>query len=268
VVVATPGRCVDLLDRGVLDLSEVRYLVLDECDKVLSLGLEIQMRSIIASCSNPERQTVMFSATIPMPVQRLVNTAMVRDPIYIRCEKGTIAQNILHKVVIAEVSDKMDILLTTLRRIPSPPVLVFCNHQTTVDRVAHWLRDAQFHVAGLHGGKPQSWRDKVMATLTAGWLDVLVATDVAARGIDIPELCHVIVYDMPDSIEDYTHRVGRTGRNGQFGEATAFVNRECSMLPEFISFLKSIRQDYPPEIEMWNTSHRLRSWGGSLSPRD
>lgn len=153
-------------------------------------------------------------------------------------------------------------LLEVLRTTPVPPVVVFCNSVRTVDEVVKLLRSEQFHVAGLHSEKPQDIRFKIMDCMKKGCVDVLVATDLASRGLDMKEVDHVINYDLPDSIEDYVHRCGRTGRLHSAGKATSFLTLECKIAAELKELLTSLDQPIPPELE---TSQRF---GGRIVQTD
>jgi superfamily II DNA/RNA helicase len=150
-----------------------------------------------------------------------------------------------------EKEEKRSKLLLTLRSISHPPVLIFCNHHESVDELVDFLHSEQFHVAGIHGEKLQSYRFRVLQQLRDGRLDVLVSTDVLARGIDVHAIPHVIIYDMPLTLDTYIHRVGRTGRLDTYGEITAFVTKNCEYLKDFVELLQENKQQVPSELKYW-----------------
>jgi superfamily II DNA/RNA helicase len=290
VLIATPGRLLDLLGRHAFSLDRLRYLVFDEIDRMLELrvkesqqegeseaqhsqqtqrqnsslgSMEDQLRRFVAQCSFNERQTLLFSATMPQGVIRLARSAVL-DPVIIkigssrRQEASTstdgsgnssIPRNIKQHVIFVQSSAKNQKLLDVLRKTPSPPVIIFCGHITTVDKIVDVLRAEQFHVAGLHSEKPQEYRFKVVETMRRGRLDVLVATDIASRGLDFQDITHVIQYDLPETIEDYIHRVGRTGRAGREGHATALLTYHCKIAGHLRQLLKESDAQLPPELE-------------------
>jgi superfamily II DNA/RNA helicase len=258
VLVSTPGRLIDLINKGVLKVDRVSYMVFDEADRMLALEMEVQLRHIVTCCSVCVRQSVLFSATFPPAVERLVRSAVL-DPIYIRVGSGnTPAETIEQNVVFVHSIQKRHKLLEILRETSKPPVLIFCNSHSTVDFVVKLLREEQFHAAGLHSDKTQPYRFRVMKAFKDGALDVLVATDVASRGIDVSDVTHVILFDMPDTIEDYIHRIGRTGRAGKSGKATAFLTLDCKIADDLKKLLKQSRQNIPAELQ--NT----KQFGGEI----
>eukprot|EP01113_Clastostelium_recurvatum_P030843 TRINITY_DN3792_c0_g1_i1.p2 TRINITY_DN3792_c0_g1~~TRINITY_DN3792_c0_g1_i1.p2 ORF type:complete len:211 (-),score=43.41 TRINITY_DN3792_c0_g1_i1:17-649(-) len=196
---------------------------------------------------------------MPPSVERLVRSAVL-NPLYVRVGQVNTAVDTVHQnVIFMHTADKQSRLLAALRSIERPPVLVFCNTTHCVDWLVTFLRSEQFHVAGIHSGKTQTYRFKVMHAFKEGMLDILVASDVAARGIDVSDVSHVILYDIPDSIEDYIHRIGRTGRAGRQGIATAFLTLECKIADDLRKMLKSTRQSIPEELVT-----RARDFGQDL----
>ncbi|KAL6059864.1 DEAD/DEAH box helicase [Balamuthia mandrillaris] len=276
VVVATPGRLLDLINRGAMLTDRVAYLVLDEADQMLALQMEDQLRQIINNCRTEARQTLLFSATMPTGIQRLARSAVL-NPVTIQDNSShrspqqassssssstslpssfaAASRNIRQKIIfLAGVphpsqTQKQQRLLQVLRRTKRPPVIVFCNAHETVDRLTAFLKEKQFHVAALHGEKKQSYRSAVMRAFKEQGLDVLVATDLAARGIDVKDVQHVILYDMPPTIESYVHRIGRTGRAGRQGKATAFLTLQCTIAKELKELLQQTQQNIPKELE-------------------
>jgi len=248
ILVATPGRLIDLVNRNAVKLDRLSYLVFDEADRMLGMGMEVQLRQIVNYASVCVRQSILFSATFPASVERLVRSA-VMDPIYIWVgSSGLPADTIDQTVLFLQPTQKKLKLFEILRLTERPPVLIFCNTNITVDYVVRILKDEQFHVAGLHSEKSQPYRFRVMKAFKEGQLDVLVASDVASRGIDVSDVTHVILFDMPDLIEDYVHRIGRTGRAGKAGHATAFLTLDCKIADELKKLLKAGGHKIPPEL--------------------
>ena len=221
IVVGTPGRIIDHLDRRTLNLSWVKLAVLDEADRMLDIGFEPDMRRILRRCPS-ERQTALFSATIPTPIKTLIWRYM-QEPheIHIAPETAT-AEGIAQRYYEVANRDKPRAVEELLPELDGR-TLVFCNMKVTVDRLVDRLRRAGIDADAIHGDRDQSKRDRVMGSFRAGDLQFLVATDVAARGLDIPDVNHVVNYDLPQTAEDYVHRVGRTGRAGKSGSAVSFV---------------------------------------------
>ncbi len=222
IIVATPGRLLDCMRRGYANLSAVEILVLDEADRLLDMGFMPQVRRVVAALRN-DRATLLFSATIDSAVERIAATYMV-EPVVVRVntdriEPVEIDQSVHH---VSEFS-KDALLARLIKERDMQYVLVF----TRTRRKASWVRDrlcdSGIRAEELHGDIAQSQREKTLTRFRNGQFVVLVATDVAARGLDIPSISHVINYDLPDSPEDYVHRIGRTGRAGRSGVALSFV---------------------------------------------
>ena len=221
IVVGTPGRVIDHLDRRTLRLSNVRLAVLDEADRMLDIGFYPDMRKILRRCPN-DRQTALFSATIPTPIKSLIHQFM-RDPEHIQiAPEVATAEGINQRYFEVADRDKTRAVEELLPEL-SGRTLVFCNMKVTVDRLVKRLRERGLNADAIHGDRDQRKRDRVMGEFRAGNLQFLVATDVAARGLDIPDVQHVVNYDLPQTAEDYVHRVGRTGRAGAEGSAISFV---------------------------------------------
>lgn len=223
IVVGTPGRVMDHMRRGVLLLDTVRIAVLDEADEMLDVGFADDMQEILRWTPRA-RQTALFSATVPPFVDRLIRRYL-REPAWVRIapEMPTVeAINQLYYLV-AE-AEKMGALATLLDEWgPQARVLVFRRTQVGVDRLADALRRAGYRVRALHGGMSQADRLRTLQSFRDGSLPILVATNVAARGLDIVDITHVVNYDMPQTVEEYIHRIGRTGRAGREGTAVLLV---------------------------------------------
>jgi superfamily II DNA/RNA helicase len=225
VVVGTPGRLVDLTNRGSLDLGHVKVLVLDEADEMLDLGFLPDVERLLAR--TPElRQTMLFSATMPAPVIALARTYM-RHPVNIRAESADQAQTVpatAQFIYQVHDLDKPEIIARILQAENSGRTIVFTRTKRQSQRVADDLADRGFPAAPLHGDMPQIAREKAMRRFREGGVSVLVATDVAARGIDVEDVTHVINYSCPEDDKTYLHRIGRTGRAGATGIAVTFVD--------------------------------------------
>lgn len=225
VVVGTPGRLIDLLERGTLDLAHIKVLVLDEADKMLDLGFLPDVERILAQ--TPElRQTMLFSATMPAGIVSLARRHM-RHPVNIRAEApgetSTVPTTAQFIYRVHEL-DKPEIVARILQAESRSRVMVFCRTKRSAQRLADDLLDRGFAAASIHGDLNQLAREKALRRFREGRVDVLVATDVAARGIDIEGVTHVINYECPDDEKVYVHRIGRTGRAGASGIAVTFID--------------------------------------------
>ncbi len=222
IVVGTPGRVIDHLQRGTLSLRRVRVAVLDEADRMLDIGFEPDMRRILSRCPD-DRQTALFSATIPTAIKTLIWRYMHEpEHIQIEPEQRTAREIRQHYYEVAE-RDKLRALVEILPEM-SGGTLIFCNMKVTVDRLVRRLRERDIPADAIHGDLDQRKRDRVMQQFRSGELRFLVATNVAARGLDIPDLNHVVNFDLPQNADEYVHRVGRTGRAGREGSAITFVS--------------------------------------------
>jgi ATP-dependent RNA helicase DeaD len=221
VVVGTPGRVLDHLHRGTLDPSQIRMLVLDEADEMLSMGFERELSSILERLPKG-RQTLLFSATIPSDIERMARDRL-REPEFITLSGDHVGALEVNHFIYLSRADKLQ-ALTRILEVENPEsAIVFCNTKVETERVAEALERQGFTAAWLNGDLPQGEREQVMSSTREGRLRFLVATDVAARGIDISHLTHVINYDFPDSTERYVHRTGRTGRAGRTGTAISII---------------------------------------------
>ena len=250
VVVSTPGRLLDIHDKNLLSLNGIQYSVFDECDRLLELGLEEQLRTIISIITLADRspQVTMWSATLPQSLERLVRSAVI-DLVYICAGiQDSVPLNIFQDVRFTHTYLKPSLLLDVVRQIPYPPVLIFTHSKGKADEVCALLFEEQFHVASIHSGKEQHVRNEIMEGFRNNEFDILVATDLISRGLDIPSVSHVINFETPDSIEDYIHRCGRTGRFGREGTATTFLTLECKIAKELREMLESTNNAIPSEL--------------------
>jgi len=230
VVVGTPGRIMDHLDKGTLDLSQLKYLVLDEADEMLKMGFAEDVETILASTPD-DKQVALFSATMPAQIRRL-SAKYLRDPQEITIQrKTTTSSTITQRYLIVSFSQKLDALTRILEVENFEAMIVFTRTKNDTETVAEKLRARGFAATAINGDVAQVQRERTIKQLREGKLDILVATDVAARGLDVERISHVVNFDIPIDTESYVHRVGRTGRAGRSGEAISFVTpRERRML--------------------------------------
>lgn len=223
VVVATPGRLIDLIERGKIDLSNVKYMVIDEADEMLRMGF-IDDVDWILSHTPEQRQTALFSATMPEAIKRIAKNHL-HDPKEIHIEsKTTTATTVRQRYWVVSGVHKIDAMSRMLEVESYDAVIVFVRTKTDAEDVANKLQARGLACAALHGDIPQRQREKIIGRLKTGSLDIIIATDVAARGLDVTRITHVFNYDIPYDAESYVHRIGRTGRAGRNGEAILFVS--------------------------------------------
>jgi ATP-dependent RNA helicase DeaD len=230
VVVGTPGRVIDHLEKGSLDLSHLDYLVLDEADEMLQMGFAEDVERILAD--TPEyKQVALFSATMP-PAIRKITSKYLHDAVEVAVKSKTAtAENITQRYILVAGPRKMDALTRLLEVEPFEAMIVFVRTKQATEEVAEKLRARGFAASAINGDIPQALRERTIAALKSGSIDILVATDVAARGLDVERISHVLNYDIPHDPESYVHRIGRTGRAGRSGTALLFVSpRERHLL--------------------------------------
>ncbi|OBC07685.1 ATP-dependent RNA helicase [Mycobacterium sp. 852013-50091_SCH5140682] len=230
VVVGTPGRVIDHLEKGRLDLSRLDYLVLDEADEMLQMGFAEDVERILAD--TPEyKQVALFSATMP-PAIRKITSKYLHDPVEVTVKaKTATAENISQRFIQVAGPRKLDALTRVLEVEPFDAMIVFVRTKQATEEVAERLKARGFSAAAINGDIAQAQRERTIASLKDGKLDILIATDVAARGLDVERISHVVNYDIPHDVESYVHRIGRTGRAGRSGAALLFVTpRERHLL--------------------------------------
>ncbi|XWS17158.1 hypothetical protein CRYUN_Cryun33cG0044300 [Craigia yunnanensis] len=258
ILVATPGRLVDMIERARLSLGLIKYLALDEADRMLDMGFEPQIRKIVEKMDMPPhgtRQTMLFSATFPDEIQRLASD-FLSDYVFLAVGRvGSSTELIVQRVELVQEMDKRNHLLDLLRsqksngtRSKRVLTLVFVETKRGANELEHWLSRNGFHAIAIHGDKVQMEREQALRSFKSGSTPILVATDVASRGLDIPHVAHVINFDLPKNIDDYVHRIGRTGRAGNCGLATAFFSDKNLPLAKSLTELMS---EANQEVPSW-----------------
>jgi ATP-dependent RNA helicase DDX3X len=252
ILVATPGRLVDILERGRISVSQIRWLILDEADRMLDMGFEPQIRRIVEGEDMPktgERQTLMFSATFPKEIQRLA-ASFLCDYVFLAVGRvGSTTELVTQKFIRVDEGDKQGILLDLITSVKGLTI-IFVETKRKADMLEDFLIREGFAATSIHGDRVQQDRTAALRTFSSGQTPFLIATNVAARGLDIDNITHVINYDMPTDIDDYVHRIGRTGRAGKPGMATAFISEEnVNIVPKLLEILGEAQQDIPPWLE-------------------
>ncbi|WP_059017328.1 DEAD/DEAH box helicase [Mycobacterium sp. M26] len=265
VVVGTPGRVIDHLEKGSLDLSHLDYLVLDEADEMLQMGFAEDVERILAD--TPEyKQVALFSATMPPGIKK-ITTKYLHDPVEVTVKSKTqTAENITQRYFLVSYPRKMDALTRLLEVEQGDAMIVFVRTKQATEEVAEKLRARGFAAAAINGDIPQAVRERTISQLKDGSIDILVATDVAARGLDVERISHVVNFDIPHDPESYVHRIGRTGRAGRSGTALLFVTpRERHLLNsiERVTRQKLI-EDQLPSVEDVN-AQRVQKFRDSIS---
>ena len=259
IVVGTPGRIMDHLDKGTLDLSELKFLVLDEADEMLKMGFAEDVETILAQTPD-DKQVAMFSATMPPQIRRL-SAKYLNDPQEIAVKKKTTtATNLTQRYLIVSYPQKVDALTRILEVENFEAMIVFTRTKNETETLAERLRARGYAAAAINGDVQQAQRERTVKQLKDGKLDILVATDVAARGLDVERISHVVNYDLPIDTESYVHRVGRTGRAGRTGDAISFVTpRERRTLANIERATRqSLTQMHLPSVDDVNATRLSR----------
>ena len=242
VLAATPGRLLDLLEQRAMTLQQVNILVLDEVDRMLDMGFLPDVRRIVEKIST-DRQTLLFSATLPPEIERLA-AWVLRDPELVEIGvRRSPAETVTHAVYPVAAEQKFDLLMALLERTNFDSALIFCRTKHGADRIARQLKIGKHSVAVLHSNRTQRERIEALEGFKSGKYEVMVATDIASRGLDIAGVSHVINYDVPEHPEDYVHRIGRTGRAQNVGDAFTLMNGE--ELPALQAIERFIGQKIP-----------------------
>jgi len=269
LLVATPGRLVDFLERGKISLEFCKYLCLDEADRMLDMGFEPQIRRIVEQDNMPGpdvRQTLMFSATFPKEIQMLARD-FLKDYVFLAVGRvGSTSENITQKVVWVEEADKRSFLLDLMDASglgardldgEASRTLVFVETKKGADQLDEFLYREGFPVTSIHGDRTQREREEALRRFKCGQTPIIVATAVAARGLDIPNVKHVINFDMPSDVEEYVHRIGRTGRMGNLGLATSFFNdKNRNLVKDLVELIIESNQELPSWLEAMSMDSR------------
>jgi len=276
MLVATPGRLVDLMERGKIGVDQIKYLILDEADRMLDMGFEPQIRRIVEQDNMPktgDRQTLMFSATFPKEIQMLARDFLHNYVFLAVGRVGSTSENITQKVVWVEEEDKRSFLLDLINASggtsktalgPESLTLVFVETKKGADSLEHFLYGEGYPATSIHGDRSQREREEALKQFRHGKCPIMVATAVAARGLDIPNVKHVINFDLPSDIEEYVHRIGRTGRVGNLGLATSFFNdKNKNIIRDLCELLIEAKQEVPTWLESMSYESRHTTGGGN-----
>ena len=252
IIVATPGRLLDHLEQGTVKLDKVEVLVLDEADRMLDMGFLPDVRRLVEQCPR-QRHSALFSATVPPQIETLIQWAMHSPETIEIGARRTPAETVKHVIYPVSDTQKTDLLLELLKRVNYDSVIVFCRTKHGADRCASLLKRENHAVAVLHSNRTQKEREQALQGFRDGKFEVLVATDIAARGLDIADVSHVVNYDVPQHPEDYIHRIGRTGRAENTGDAFTIMVAEDA--PHVFAIERFISQKIP-RVKLENFDYR------------
>jgi len=265
ILVATPGRLTDLLERARVSLQRIMFLIMDEADRMLDMGFEPQIRRIVDGEDMPpigHRQTMLFSATFPKEIQRLAQDFMGSYVFLAVGRVGSSTDLIVQHVEYVQPHDKRGVLVDLLHSVEGL-TLIFVETKRGADTLEDWLTRSGLPATSIHGDRTQQEREWALKTFRSGKTPYLVATDVAARGLDIPNVKHVINYDLPSDISDYTHRIGRTGRAGKQGLATAlFTDKDRGIARSLAELMEESKQDVPGWLSNFAAQAHFGGGGG------
>jgi ATP-dependent RNA helicase DDX3X len=257
-----------MIERGMVSLQVCNYLVFDEADRMLDMGFEPQIRDIVDNCDMPpkgERQTAMFSATFPQNIQRLAGDFLTKTYIFLTIGRvGAATENVTQTVEYAQDNQKRDKLMQKLETAEGL-TLIFVETKRNADGLERFISDQGIAATSIHGDRDQWEREQALKEFRSGRCPVLVATSVAARGLDIPNVVLVINYDTPNNIDDYVHRIGRTGRAGHHGMAVSFVNESTRILGDVLHLMEENKSEIAPWFK--DLVRENRSYGGKKKGR-
>jgi ATP-dependent RNA helicase RhlE len=275
IVVACPGRLLDHLWGGTIDPSHIEILVIDEADRMFDMGFQPAIRSVLQCLLKP-RQTLLFSATMPDDIRRLVKDIQ-HDPVTVQIGHSEPAISVSHTLYPVEQNRKAALLTEILRTTETESVLVFTRTKFGAERLARHLGETGYNVTSLQGNMAQNKRQAALDGFRTGLYKIMVATDIAARGIDVLRISHVINYDMPDSVDAYTHRIGRTGRVDQTGDAFSFVTRNDNEIVRDLERVLNVKLERrtvqgfgitaPLEKREFSRPPRSARWQSARSPQ-
>ncbi|KAG2497957.1 hypothetical protein HYH03_004218 [Edaphochlamys debaryana] len=277
ILVATPGRLSDFIERGRVGLSAIVFLCLDEADRMLDMGFEPQIRRIVEQEDMPpvgQRQTLMFSATFPKEIQRLASDFLANYVFLTVGRVGSSTDLIVQHIEYVSPDEKQNTLLDLISTVEQGLTLVFVETKRGADELERILTRNQLPATSIHGDRSQEQREMALRSFKSGKTPVMVATDVAARGLDIPHVTHVINYDLPKDIDDYVHRIGRTGRAGHKGLATAFfTDSDAPLARSLVEVLSETNQNVPGWLQNYAArtpgyGQKSRRGGGRFGGRD
>ena len=244
IVVATPGRLVDLVKRDAINIKDIKYFILDEADEMVN-ALKEEVDDIIKEIPK-SRRTLLFTATMPGTIKQLVQNYMSKHVVHIEADMETSGhQGIDHQYVVVEPIEKLNVLLHFLTSKEGERGIIFCKTKAAVNKLAKNLAINKFSSGAIHGSLTQGIRDRIMGQFREGHIDILVATDLAARGIDVKEISYVVNYHLPDRYDTYVHRSGRTARAGKTGLSISIIQKEeLEEIPEFEEDLGLVFKEY------------------------
>ncbi|MEN8724468.1 MAG: DEAD/DEAH box helicase [Lentimonas sp.] len=276
VVIATPGRLIDHVQQKNFDLRSIEVLVLDEVDRMLDMGFIDDVQRIIKMCSK-ERQTLLFSATVSEDIKRIAASSLNNPAEVTIGIKLTPAETVKHEVYPVGAMQKFDLLIALIEMMEIDSMIIFCRMKVGADRIARWLQERDYSCAAMHSNLPQKARTRALEDFKSGKIKILVATDIASRGLDIANVTHVINYDVPEHAEDYVHRIGRTGRAQREGDAATIVapdeQSKLDAIEKFIDQtipqrkLESFNYFYEPVIRTGEAAKPVRRKRNSASSR-
>ncbi|CAB4409753.1 unnamed protein product [Rhizophagus irregularis] len=256
VLTATPGRLNDFLERGIVSLRRVKYLILDEADRMLDMGFETDIRKIVQKsdlCEDGSRQTLMFSATFPRQIRTLATDFLAENHLFLKVGRvGGTTSDITQKIMFVEDQNKRNSLVELLLKQPPSRTLIFVETKRGADSLDDYLYNQNFPTTSIHGDRNQREREDALLAFKTGKSPILIATAVAARGLDIKNVMHVINYDLCNEIDEYVHRIGRTARVGNKGLATTFYNEKNSeVATELVKILVECKQEIPHFLQSY-----------------